>query len=40
MDSKWAIMFSRACFLISDSTTYQGLTGVSVCTIISSFARE
>ena len=33
-------MFSRACFLMSDSTTYQGLSAVSVCAIISSLARE
>ena len=33
-------MFSRACFLMSDSTTNHGLAGVSVCTIISSLARE
>ena len=33
-------MFSRACFLSSDSTTIQGLSGRSVCTIISSLARE
>ncbi|CNK78222.1 Uncharacterised protein [Mycobacterium tuberculosis] len=33
-------MLSRACFLLSDSTTYHGLFEVSVCTIISSLARE
>src|ERR1700752_1046297 len=33
-------MFRRACFLLLDSTTYHGLIGMSVCTIISSLARE
>ena len=33
-------MFSRACFLMSDSTTYHGLNSVSVCAIMTSFARE
>ena len=33
-------MFSRARFFESDSTTYHGASGMSVCTIISSLARE
>ena len=33
-------MLSRARFLSSLSTTYHGASGMSVCTIISSLARE
>ena len=34
------MQFSRARFLSSASTTYHGASGMSVCTNISSFARE
>ena len=40
VESRCDIMFSRACFLMSDSTTNHGLVGTSVCAIISSLARE
>ena len=33
-------MFSRASFFTSLSTTCHGASGMSVCTIMSSFARE
>jgi len=40
VDSRCAIMLIRARRLLSDSTTYQGASGMSVIVNMSSFARE
>ena len=40
VDSRCAIMLTRARRLSSDSTTYQGASGMSVIVNMSSFARE
>jgi len=40
VDSRCAIMLIRARRLSSDSTTYQGASGMSVIVNMSSFARE
>ena len=40
IESRWAIMLSRARRLSSASTTHHGASGMSVCTNISSLARE
>ena len=39
-ESRCEMQLSRARFFVSDSTTYQGASGMSVCTNISSLARE
>jgi hypothetical protein len=40
VDRRWAIMLTRARRLSSDSTTYHGLSGMSVWVNMSSLARE